>query len=94
MNLNTLAVLRHMCHKGEMEAEVDLQSGSRETLLAVIAELRRRVEELEALLSSRGPTAGMPGNKPSVKRHQPEMKGRGSVVSTALPGGGWNPRSG
>ena len=64
-----------MCHKGEMEAEVDLQSGSRETLLAVIAELRRRVEELEALLSSRGPTAGMPGNKPSVKRHQPEMKG-------------------
>ncbi len=58
-----------------MEAEVDLQSASRETLLAVIAELRRRVEELEALLSSRGPTAGMPGNKPSVKRHQPEMKG-------------------
>ena len=58
-----------------MEAEVDLQSESRETLLAVIAELRRRVEELEALLSSRGPTAGMPGNKPSVKRHQPEMKG-------------------
>ena len=39
-----------------MEAEVDLQSGSRETLLAVIAEqqtiiaeLKRRVEELEAL---------------------------------------------
>ena len=55
-----------------MEAEVDLQSASRETLLAVIAELRRRVEELEALLSSRGTTAGMPGNKPSVKRHQPE----------------------
>ena len=59
-----------------MEAEVDLQSASRETLLAVIAaqptviaELRQRVEELEAQLSTRGPTAGMPGNKRSVKRH-------------------------
>ena len=39
-------------------------------LLAVIAELRQRVEELDAQLSIRGPTAGMPGNKRFVKRHQ------------------------
>ena len=65
-----------------MEAEVDLQSASRETLLTVIAaqqtviaELRQRVEKLDAQLSIRGPTAGMPGNKRSVKRHQPESKG-------------------
>ena len=58
-----------------MEAEVDLQSASRETLLAVIAELRQRVEELDAQLSIRGPTAGMPGNKRFVKRHQPERNG-------------------
>ena len=55
---------------------------SRETLLAVIAEqqrviaeLRWRVEVLESRLSSRGPTAGMPGNRPSVKRRQQERKG-------------------
>ena len=66
-----------------MEAEVDLQNASRETLLSaiatqrtVIAELRRRVESLEAQLSSRGGTTGMPGNRPSVKRRQPERKGR------------------
>ena len=65
-----------------MEAEVDLQNASRETLLSaiatqrtVIAELRRRVESLEAQLSSRGGTTGMPGNKPSVKQRQPERKG-------------------
>ncbi len=58
-----------------VEAEVDLQSASRETLLAVIAELRQRVEELDAQLSIRGPTAGMPGNKRFVKRHQPERNG-------------------
>ena len=82
---------------------LDLNSASRETLLAVIgeqqtaiagqqtviaeqqtviaeqqtviAELRRRVEKLEARLSTRGPSAGMPGNKPSAKRGQPETKG-------------------
>ncbi len=34
-----------------------------------------RVEELDAQLSIRGPTAGMPGNKRFVKRHQPERNG-------------------
>ena len=58
-----------------MEAEVDLQNASRETLLAVIAELRLRVERLEAQLSTRGGTTEIPGNKPSVKRRQPERKG-------------------
>lgn len=67
----------------------DLGSASRESLLAVIAEqqttiagqqtmiaeLRRRVDKLEARLSARGPSAGMPGNKPSDKRRQPERKG-------------------
>ena len=57
-----------------MEAEVDLQSASRETLLAVIGELRRRVEHLEAQLASRGPSAGMPGNKRSSKRRRPETR--------------------
>ena len=58
-----------------MEAEVDLQNASRETLLSVIAELRRRVESVETQLSTRGRPAGMPGNKPSVNRRQPERKG-------------------
>ena len=63
-----------------------MQSASREVLLAVIAEqhtvigeqriliadLRQRVEELEA---PRGQTAGMPGNKPSAKRRRAERKG-------------------
>ena len=68
----------------------DLKSASRETpvsstgqaLLSVIAEqqtviteLRRRVDELEARLSSSGPSAGMPGNKPTAKRRQPETRG-------------------
>ena len=58
-----------------MESEVDLQNASRETLLSVIAELRRRVEGLEAQLITRGRPAGMPGNKPSVNRRQPKRKG-------------------
>ena len=68
----------------------DLKSASRETpvsstgqaLLAVIgeqqtviAELRRRIDELETRLSTRRPSAGMPGNKPSAKPRQPETKG-------------------
>ena len=77
-----------------MEAEVDLQSASRETLLAVIAELRRRVETLEAQLSTRGPTPGMPGNKPSVKRRQRRTRARGNGAFKALHDGGCNPRGG
>ena len=73
-----------------MKTGTDLKSASRETpvsstgqaLLAVIgeqqtdiAELRRRIDELETRLSTRRPSAGMPGNKPSAKPRQPETKG-------------------
>ena len=82
MNLKTLAVREQLCHKGVVKTATDLNSASRETLLSVIAEqqtalaeLRRRVEKLEARLSTRGASAGMPGNKPSAKRRQPETKG-------------------
>ena len=37
-----------MWHKRTMETEVDLNQASRETLLEIIAELRQRVESLEA----------------------------------------------
>ena len=101
MNLKTLAVREQLCHKGVVKTGTDLKSASRETLLSVIAEqqtaiaeLRRRVEKLEARLSTRGASAGMPGNKPSAKRLQPETKGLRNVVSTALPGGVRNPRGG
>ena len=66
-----------------METEVDLAQASRETLLAVIwkqqgiiAELRQRVESLEARLSGGGPGARMPGHKPAAKRRKtpPEKK--------------------
>ena len=62
-----------------METEVALENASREELLlaiaaqrTVIADLRRRVERLEAQLRTRGPSAGMPGIKPSAKRGQPK----------------------
>ena len=55
-----------------MGAEVCLKSASRETLLeaiaswqAIITELRCRVKDLERRVSSRGPSAGMPSNKPT-----------------------------
>ncbi len=71
-----------MCHKGVVEIGLDLNSGSRESLLAVIAEqqtiiaeLKRRVEKLEAGLGTRGPSAGMPGNKAASKRRRPERRG-------------------
>ena len=54
-----------------METEVDLDQASRETLLAIIVELRRRVESLEARLSGGGPGAGMPGHKPAARRKKP-----------------------
>ena len=55
-----------------METEVDLNQASRETLLEIIAELRQRVESLEAHLSSGGgPGARMPGHKPAARRKPP-----------------------
>ena len=70
-----------MWHKKTMETGLDLTKASRETLLAVIAELqdtnaglRRRVESLEARLSAAGPRGRMPGHKPAGKGHQPQRK--------------------
>ncbi len=58
-----------------METEVDLNQASRETLLEIIAELRQRVESLEARLSSGGgPGARMPGHKPAARRTKPSVK--------------------
>ena len=54
-----------------METEVDLNQASRETLLEIIAELRQRVESLEARLSGGGPGARMPGHKPAARRKKP-----------------------
>lgn len=66
--------------------DIELDTADRETLLALIAkqratidQLRRRVDALEARLSTRG--KGMPGNKPSSSQQQPEKpprKNRGS----------------
>ena len=53
-----------MCHKGVVETQADLNSASRETLLAIIAELRREIAQLKAQLAGRGGPRGMPGNKP------------------------------
>ena len=64
-----------MWHKRTMETEVDLNQASRETLLEIIAELRQRVESLEAHLSSGGgPGARMPGHKPAARRTKPPVK--------------------
>ena len=67
--------MERLCHKGEVRTELDLDSASRETLLAiiveqqtVITELQQRIEELER----RGPPRGMPGNKPAPKRPRPK----------------------
>ena len=60
-----------------MKIGPDLNSADRDTLLAVIseqqvviAELRRRIDELERRVT-RGPSGGMPGNKPT-KGHESE----------------------
>ena len=50
---------------------MDLNQASRETLLEIIAELRQRVESLEARLSGGGPGARMPGDKPAAIRKKP-----------------------
>ncbi len=65
-----------------METGLDLTKASRETLLAVIAELqdtnaelRQWVESLEARLSAAGPRVGMPGHKPAARRKKmPEQE--------------------
>ena len=64
-----------------METGLHLTKASRETLLAVIAELqdtnaglRRRVESLEARLSAAGPRGRMPGHKPAGTGRQPQRK--------------------
>lgn len=65
-----------------MEPEPDLTRASRETLLAIIAELRatigqlqQRIAALEARLNTRG-SPGMPGNKPASTRSAPREAGR------------------
>ena len=50
---------------------MDLNQASREALLEFIAELRQRVESLEARLSGGGPGVRMPGHKPAAKRKKP-----------------------
>ncbi len=79
-----------MWHKRTMETEVDLDLANRETLLAVIAEqqgvitgqqgmiaeLRQRIESLEARLSGGGPGARMPGHKPAARRKKPAAEGK------------------
>ena len=50
---------------------MDLDQASRETLLEIIAELRQRIESLEARLSGGGPGARMPGHKPAARRKKP-----------------------
>ena len=50
---------------------MDLNQASRETLLEIIAELRQRVESLEARLSGGGLGARMPGDKPAAIRKKP-----------------------
>ena len=65
-----------------MNPESDLTIASRETLLAIIAELRatvaqlqQRIAALEARLNNRG-SPGMPGNKPASTRSAPRQEAR------------------
>ena len=77
-----------MWHKRVVKTGRDLNGASRETLLAVIAEqqitiaeqqgviveMRRRIDELELRATTRGPSGGMPGNKPTSKLGKSEGK--------------------
>jgi uncharacterized coiled-coil protein SlyX len=72
-----------------MDTPLDLTTASRESLLALIAELQatiaeqkaaiaqlqRRTAALEARLNTRG-SPGMPGNKPSSRQRPPRKEGR------------------
>ena len=100
-----LAAGAELWHKGTMETGLDL--ASRETLLAVIseqqgvitgqqgaiAELRQRVESLEARLSGGGLGGRMPGHKlpPGARSRRSRRRSRAKSVPTTSPGCGWNP---
>ena len=65
-----------------MDTELDLTTASRDALLALIAEqkaviaqLQRRTAELEARLNARS-SPGMPGNKPSSRPRPPRKEAR------------------
>jgi len=58
-----------------MGTELDLSTASRETLLAIIAQLQQRVAALDARLNPRGST-GMPGIKSSSTRSTPRKATR------------------
>jgi len=67
-------------HTREVDTDLDLTTATRESLLAVIAEqrvviaeLQRRIGALEARLNRRG-SAWMLGNKPPSGRQPPEEK--------------------
>lgn len=63
-----------------MDKEVDLTTASRETLLAVIGELKATIAQLEgrvaALESRHRGATGMPGNRPSSEQQAPSKKTR------------------
>ena len=81
--------MEELWHKGVVKKGPDLDNASRETLLGVIAEqqtivarqqaviveLRRRIDELERRVT-RGPSGGMPGNKPGKRRESESGKPR------------------
>ena len=74
--------MEELCHKRVVKIGPDLNGASRETLLAVIAEqqgvimeLRQRIDESERRAATRGPSAGMPGNKRNSKSRHPERRG-------------------
>ncbi len=62
-----------MWHTRDVDTKLDLKATSRETLLAVIDELQRRIASLEARLNRRG-SAGMPGNKPLSGQQTPDQQ--------------------
>ena len=100
-----LAAGAELWHKGTMETGLDL--AIRETLLAVIAEqqgvvtgqqgaiaeLRQRVESLEARLSAWRP-GGRDAGPPGARSRRSRRRSRERSVSTASPGCGWNPPGG
>ena len=59
-----------------MERELDLSTTPREVLLAIIAELKQRIETLEGKAKAGGP-GGMPGLKPKADGKPAQPKGQG-----------------
>ena len=82
-----------------MDMGLDLDTASREALLAVIAELlgsnaqlQQQVAALEARLNTRG-SSGMPGNNhPQAGKHQEKRPAKGDPM--ASPGYGWRQPTG